>query len=245
MKRFLIVPDVHVPYQDDAAIGAVVAFKRDFKPHHVVLLGDLLSADQVSPYPGDEETTLSDEFAVANDILDRLTPHVYMEGNHEQRLSRAGLVDRRIRELLSPVAGLRLKERGVRWYPLSSIPSVSVHHLGRLRCVHGWWWGQHCAKQHAEALGCCVFGHSHRIQCMQSKFSLGPHHVAWNIGCLCRDDIPYMMQRPPSGWGKGFAFGYLHRNGMFQLYQVQLVGPTVVINGRSYPTGQPDPGIGP
>jgi hypothetical protein len=50
-RRILFLPDIHVPDHDAGALRIAKSFKRDWKPHDVVQLGDLISADQTRSRP--------------------------------------------------------------------------------------------------------------------------------------------------------------------------------------------------
>ena len=234
-KRVMFLPDIHVPYQDEAALKIVYDFRKDFKPHRTVIMGDMISADQVSGFKNDEETGLDEEYQIANHWLDKLTAEkdFFIEGNHEERLRRAGLVKPTLRKILSPVLNLQLKKRKIKFVPFDNNYKKGTVQFGKLIALHGWWAPDHAAKKHAVTYGCCVFGHTHRHQTYQPAHAF-EKNTGFNIGCLCRLDMPWQETSGPRGWTQGFAFAYFFKGGHFSFYDVRLIGKEFVINGKYY-----------
>lgn len=233
VTRVLDIPDIHGADRDPTAIKVARDFQKDFKPHITIMLGDLINADCVSKYPTDSKVTLKQEYEIGNELLDLFKPNVFCEGNHEERLRRPGLVAPELREVVSPREGLNIDKRKIIWVPYENNPRKGTYQTGKLRHMHGFWTNIYAARAHAEAYGCVVFGHTHRVQMFQSKMTFDGH-VGYNIGCLSRLDLPYQKSKPPRGWMNAFGFGYVYRNGWFTYYVVQLVGQHFVINGKMY-----------
>lgn len=92
--RTLIVPDTHVPYNDDAAWLKLCDFARDFKPDLVILLGDFLDFEYLSTFefPASRIGGLPGDLNKCSDMLARLQSFAkvdtieYLGGNHEQRI---------------------------------------------------------------------------------------------------------------------------------------------------------------
>ncbi len=221
---------VHVPHHDKGAVKILKEFIKDFKPHDVVNLGDLMSADQISSYPNDSTLDLEDEFEMARQVNKDLGVTHFAMGNHEQRLQRVGLVKKTLRKTFDPVKNLHLVEEGIHWKPYHQ---KKVFKFGKLTALHGFWFNQYAAAKHAQAYDCCVFVHTHRLQTHQPMHAF-VKNTGFNIGCLCRLDLPYMADKPPRGWGQGFAFGYWYKGRLLSLYTARLIGNTVVIEGKVY-----------
>lgn len=230
-RRVLFVPDIQIPDHDASALKIVMDFKRDFKPHDVCQLGDLMNADQVSSYPNEADIELEEEFALARSVLRDLGVTHFLMGNHEERLTRVGLVSRKIRSMLNPVKNLHLEQMGIKWRPYHKTDGVM--RWGKLTALHGFFCNEYAAKKHADAYGCCIFGHTHRYQIHQPKHAFSSH-TGYNIGCLCKLDLPYRTSDPPDGWAQAFAFGYFFRSGHFSLYPVRLIGDQICIEGKVY-----------
>jgi predicted phosphodiesterase len=231
IQRVLLLPDIHVPDHDERALGLVRDFAKQWKPNRVCQMGDLMNADQVSSFPNECETDLSDEFEVAGQILDDLKVTDWLEGNHEERLRRVGLTKKNMRKLLNPAKNLGMDKRRINWKPYHK--TEGILRFGKLNVLHGFYCNEYAARKHSDAYGCCVFGHTHRIQAHQPKHAF-ESHTGYNIGCLCKLDLPYRQCQPPDGWGQGFAFAYILKSGHFSLQMVRLIGNEVVIEGTVY-----------
>jgi hypothetical protein len=171
---------------------------------------------------------------MGRDVLADLGVTHFLMGNHEERLLRVGLLKKTLRSMVDPAKNLELDKRGIRWKPYDKIDGVFK--FGKLHALHGCFCNEYAARKHADAYGCCIFGHTHRVQIHQPKHAFSAHS-GYNIGCLCREDLPYAKSGPPSGWGQAFAFGYFYRSGHFNLYIVRLIGEQVCIEGKTYRRG--------
>src|SRR5262245_1392688 len=95
-QRFVCLPDPHAPYEDGDAVRTALAFLREFKPHAVFLLGDVIDFYQLSSFDKDPERRfkLWDDITAAVMFLDKVrkaapdVPMWYIQGNHEFRLQR-------------------------------------------------------------------------------------------------------------------------------------------------------------
>lgn len=232
VSRFLILGDVHVPHQDDVALKTLLKFKEDFKPHETVIIGDFIDATAISTYAHDikEGADQLHEFEMANDLLDKLKPQVYMAGNHEERFYRSN-VPQDYRRLLDPRRWLNIKKRGIKWYDYSSYRK-DIHRIGNLNCIHGFGFSKHIAYQNALKYGNVVFGHTHRFQTHTIGRSEG-NVTGYNIGCLCDLEASYAGTRDPHGWAHGFGFGYLYKSGNFSFTPVHLKKKTHIL-GKEY-----------
>lgn len=231
-KKFWIGFDRHTPYHDPKIDRIALDFLDDFKPSIRVAGGDWQTVDQVSNFNNEGDVDLEDEFAVNREAIEKFKITHYMEGNHEERLRRIGLkLDRRLRSLVALESNLHLKAMGIPLIPYH--PRKGVLRLGKLKVLHGFFATEYMAKKTSSIYGTCVFGHTHRFQTFQSKEAF-ESHVGFAVGLMGKIDQPYTEGRAPMGWTQGFCFGYLHRNGWFDLYMVRIYGSQVVINNRLY-----------
>ncbi len=230
-QRILFLPDVHVPYEDNRVVALAAEFKKDFRPHTVVAMGDWMSTDQISSFENDCPVDLLDEFARTEALIELLGVTHYLMGNHEERLMRDGLVPANLRKFYDPVRNLHLKERGIQWRPYDS--EKGVFKFGKLTALHGFATNQYAARTTADQYGCCVFGHTHRMQTHQPK-KARVAQTGFNIGCMCQLRLPYIRTKQPTGWVHGFAFAYLFKSGHFNMYPIRLVGREFIINGKEY-----------
>jgi hypothetical protein len=155
----------------------------------------------------------------------------YLEGNHEERLRRVGLGNETTRSMFDLAENLELEEQGIPLIPYH--PRKGVLRFGHLKVLHGFFATEYTAKKMASIYGTCVFGHTHRFQTFQSKDAF-ESHCGFGIGLMGKIDQPYTDSRAPLGWCQGFCFGYLHKNGYFDLYPVRIFGNRVAINNKVY-----------
>jgi hypothetical protein len=97
--------DIHFPHHDPRALNILYQIAEFVRPGFVCDHGDTLDCQEISKYPKDplHRVSLKDEIlmgAMHHGIMHELTPdadHVWLEGNHEQRLTRLiwGLAEQR------------------------------------------------------------------------------------------------------------------------------------------------------
>ena len=231
-KKIWIGFDRHAPYHDPKIDNIALDFLADFKPTIRVAGGDWQTVDQVSTFANEGDIDLADEFALNREALRRFKITHYLEGNHEERLRRVGLkLDKRLRSLVNLEHNLQLKEQGIPLIPYH--PRKGVLKFGHLKILHGFYATEYTAKKMASIYGTCVFGHTHRYQAFQAKDAY-ESHCGLNIGMMGNLDQPYTENRAPLGWSNGFCFGYLRKNGYFDLYAVRIYRHTVIINDKVY-----------
>ena len=95
MKTALVLPDVHVPYEDTDALRCFLRVCKVVQPDYFICLGDFFDFYQLSRFDKNplRKTTVSDDCDVARRWLYKLdgalplkTHKVFIEGNHEARL---------------------------------------------------------------------------------------------------------------------------------------------------------------
>lgn len=209
-RRALIIPDVHIPFQDDGAVAVMEALLRDYQPQYLVCLGDLLDAGRLSKkFPTDPNRldTLQDDINAAKVKLHQwatLAPQAQrwlLEGNHEQRLTRLiwGLegAERELaklnafRDALTWPVMLGLAEIGWQWVAYEDQPRNDL--LPHLLVKHGNFVSAEAgmtAKREWQKYGHSgVSGHTHRAVVWRHKDFNG--QATWiEGGCLCRYDTP-------------------------------------------------------
>jgi predicted phosphodiesterase len=233
IERVLALPDVHAPYQNERALKVVEKFARDFKPTMVLALGDWLDAKNVATFAADpEHLDCMDEFQSCVNIIERLKPTHFFQGNHEQRYDRPLCVPYMFRRLLDPRHWLELDKRGIKWIPYS-VHKKDVFKVGDLTFVHGFSTGVYACRNHAMAYGNVVFGHTHHFTQMQIPDLNRP--IAYNIGCLCDLSPDYISTKLGAyQWQHGFGFGYIYKSGGHSFYPVRIGqdATRIHINGK-------------
>ncbi|KKL14222.1 hypothetical protein LCGC14_2517850, partial [marine sediment metagenome] len=215
------------PHIDKIALD----FLADFKPEIRVAGGDWQTVDQVSKFVTESKVHLKKEFKMNREALRQFGITHYLEGNHEQRLRRIGALDERLRSLADLATNLKLKKLGIPLIPYH--PRKGVLTFGHLKVLHGFFTTEYVAKKTAAIYGTCVFGHVHRFQTFQSKEAYETH-CGFGIGLMGKIDQPYTDDRAPMGWTNGFCFGYIHKNGWFDMYTVRIFNNRVIINDVLY-----------
>ena len=92
-KRNLILPDIHIPFHDEAALEAALRYGDEYLPDGVILAGDAwdcmaLSVFNMNPY----QRHLKEEAEAMRGFLRHLAERfayakiIYKLGNHEERL---------------------------------------------------------------------------------------------------------------------------------------------------------------
>ena len=233
-RRALFLFDLHVPTESKKCIAIAKEFRDDFRPDIVVAGGDWQNVDQLDRFSNESETALLDEFEKVKYYVELFGVTHYLEGNHEERLRRIGLTDKRLRSLLSLDRNLELSKRGIPIFPYH--PKKGILKLGKLKVLHGFYTNKYVAAKTAEAFGCCIFGHSHVFQTYTPKIS-DKWSTGWSIGCMCELIPSYMEKYGPNGWMNGFAFGYIYKSGNFSLYPVRIIGGRIMINDKEYTYG--------
>lgn len=241
-KTWLVLPDAHYPYQEQAAMNCVFHVAEHLDPDGVLVLGDWADCEAFSSHPKKTVMELSahrfldDEIAPLNDALDRLQgpgldrPLVYLEGNHEQRIERVAVsmgsaVGRDLYKLVSPRKLFfhrvgedgepREKRKNFKWVPHIGKGTHSHYALRPdLIAVHGWSTAKNAAKTHLD-LGrsvSVVHGHTHRRQTFTAR-----HPVTDALFTAwspgCLSQLkPLFMANSPNDWAHGFTILHLGKN---------------------------------
>lgn len=244
IERVLIIPDCHHPHHDVKAWELLLKVAKDFKPQHVIVLGDFADFYTVSSHSKDptRSNQLDEEIAAVNVELRRLekvTPgakRVFIEGNHEFRLIRY-LQDKapELASLLSVPKLFKLHEHG--W---KHIPYRKSFKMGSMRFTHDVGpSGKHAAAKSMDAMGHnVVIGHCHRIEMVVQGTLEGDRHVGVSFGWLGDlNEIDYMHKDKVSkDWALGLGLGYFDTETQFTTLTVVpvLPGYHCVVHGRKF-----------
>ena len=213
--------DCHFPYQDDRALSILYQILREVQPDVVVDHGDLLDCEQIGRYQKDpyKRTSLKEEIKQAARhiaTVQELTPgarHIWLEGNHEERLKRViwGLAEDRaagevltlpgMKDLLSWGNLLGLESAG--WevvpYPQTIILNdrLILAHGSKVR-GHS---GGSAKAEHDQYGKSGMSGHTHRMASYYHTDYNGPH-VWIELGLMGRIREDYVSH---ANWQQGFA----------------------------------------
>lgn len=244
VKRIAVVSDIHVPFECKNALNTFFSWLNDFKPHKVVLNGDILDLAACSLHKdADAGRVLAEELEAGNRFLDRLRAIVgtsceifYNEGNHEARFN--SFIKTKapaLNGLTSLPEALRLDKRRIKWLPYSGDNVLFV--TPKLGITHGFAHGVNYTRATLLKYNISVIvGHAHRPEA--SKVPVigqdGQHtRGCWGSGCLVPvTHVSYMKQ--PTGWTQGWTAVYALPSGDFSVYPVDLHNGKVVWNGKVY-----------
>jgi len=220
-NRALVLPDLHIPFQDNQAILAAIKHGKHLGVDCVILAGDMMDFYGISSWEKNPELRidLSDEVQLGQQFLAWLRQQfpkariVYLEGNHEERLWRHlwqknpqvyNLKDSDGKRLLGLEVVMGLSEWGIELVA-DRRPILCGEHLYLL---HGHEWKVPMMtpvnpartlflRVHANA----ICGHLHQ-KSEHSEKSVDRVVSCWSMGCLCGLHPKYM---PLNKWSTGFS----------------------------------------
>lgn len=247
LKHALIIPDTHIPYQDEKAYNLMLKVAKSMPSvDEIVLLGDYGEFNAVSSHPKDPSLSnrLQEEIKAVNEKLtqlDRLFPKarkVFIEGNHEDRLTRYirdkapelfGLVD--AKELLQ----IRHRPNWL-WIPYS--PNQKYRVLGsklyaRHEPIGG---GEHTsASTVKKANRSVIYGHVHRIQEFQTVDLEGANHRGITCGWLGNQKHKiFNYVKNHHQWALGFAVVTVAPDKTFYAQTLHIIDNKAVFGGKLY-----------
>ena len=171
----VFLSDIHFPFEDRASWQLTLDVIKDIKPDMVFLGGDILDCYAVSQYDRepDRKLTLQQDLDYAFEELSRLrkacpknTKILYLEGNHETRLTRylqSKAEELSVLNAIKLPELLKLDKLKIKW-----IPNGSRTKIGKLWHLHGneiAGGGANIAKAKFDRLGTnIIFGHHHKMQ---------------------------------------------------------------------------------
>lgn len=175
VKKALIIPDCHIPYEDKRAYDLMLKVAKDIDPDEIVVLGDYADFYAINAHGKDaaiKTGVLQDE---VHEVVMRLkqlkllfpnAKRVFIEGNHEYRLAR--YINARCPDLYGVFDTKSVLELGILGYEFVPYgPNQKYRVLGskliaRHEPLAG---GKHVAQNTVEkAMHSVIFGHTHRIQ---------------------------------------------------------------------------------
>lgn len=213
--------DTHFPFSDPQAIAVLHGVIRDARPDIIVNVGDLVDAWQISRFDKDPARLDSlqdniDEARIHLHQIAQLAPNarrVWLEGNHESRLTRAimGLEGaqrefgklRAFQEAMTWPNLMQSESIGWEFVPermqsrTQVLPKIITKHGNVVRKWSGW-----SAKGEWEKYGRSgVSGHTHRLGWFVHRDHNG--NANWvETGCTCLLEAPYGVD---FDWQSGFV----------------------------------------
>lgn len=237
MATRIVIPDAHIPYHDKRAFELVTRVIEKVKPDEVIVIGDFADFYSVSQFSKDPERVLNLKWEVdqVNKALDlvKCKNVVFLEGNHEYRLSRY------IQNNAPALAGItsvpklfNIEERG--W---SFVPYGDFYRSNRVTYVHDLGFaGKYSMFSTLQASGGnVVYGHSHQAGIIYQGHQGSQGHFCMNVGWLGDyKKLEYMNKmKAIRQWRLGFGLVEEVGNLVYAQfipvlnYQCHLMGKTV------------------
>jgi hypothetical protein len=247
-ERWLVLPDLQVPYHDSKSLDAVLEYASSVHWNGVIQLGDFLDFDFCSRWTAEnarktEGSRFLQEYVNGNSVLDKIqeaarkknkSAHlVILEGNHDWRVENVVNKTPALEGLIEFERNMRIAERkALFWrYWVHRKPLV----IGNAFFIHGDYIGTHHAKKTADSYHRNVFyGHTHTLQAY-TKTTLSDDSVqCWSLGTLSKFDLEYMGRRP-SSWMQCFAEFFIRPDGNFNHFVTNVINHGfTAINGKQY-----------
>ena len=238
VKRAIVTPDKHFPYEDKPAINALIKSISLVKPSIYVDLGDVGEWESVSQWKWKRKKRPPLEYMIpdikkdidaVNDgmnLIDYALDDIkcderhFVEGNHDNWLNRfvegyPYLAQYRVR------TALKLDERGYTYHPFGKFLKI-----GKMHFYHGHQYGgMYHTANHLRKLGCNImYGHWHDLQHMTATHMDGPK-AAWSIGCLkdMSTESNAWLDNRRVNWAHAFAIIDFYGEGNFTVDVVQII----------------------
>lgn len=214
--KFLAYGDIHTIDHDEGYCAWLLEQLAAHQPDVVVCLGDVINAKAFSAYKNIGVVGIKEEAEYADKHLhdvfrfSRKARHIFMVGNHEERMERAAY------EFLDLQPETYMKELA-NWekYDYVYHPSGTFR-LGQVTFYHGFETSDLGRTREAVDLGVeyglCVSGHTHRIKQVHEIDKGGVLLRRWiaNPGCgldFASQKLDYMKKKNDRTWGQGIVVG--------------------------------------
>lgn len=211
-KRLLAVVCSHGAHLCPIARDAVLKFRKEYRPHTVVHLGDALDTTAFrSGAKGtkDEGEEVEPDLDSGLGFIQEIGTTHWLAGNHEDRYwalaeSPNAVIAYAAGQCINAIHEV-CEKRKIRFTPYDAIFQSVM--FGNFRFLHGSLYSENATRDHAEALGNCVHGHNHRPAIAMGRRSDCP--IGFGLGTLTRRRaMGYAKARRATlAWGQGFLWG--------------------------------------
>jgi hypothetical protein len=250
LKCALIIPDTHRKWHHVKAYNLMLEVAKHVGVDEVVILGDYadfyFASGHGPKHPKLLNTTVEEVASVNEglDELDKLFPDAkkkYIEGNHENRLTR--FCQNKCPELFGYVDAKHLFKIHERpgWTWINYGPNQRTQVLGSKLYARHEPFGTSAKATAARALCSVVYGHIHRIE---SSFVVGldgSEHIAFSVGWLGdkRKDEIFGYVKGHAQWQLGFGLVYASaQTGMFYPQPIHIIDRggrvSCVVSGKRF-----------
>jgi predicted phosphodiesterase len=236
--KYLILSDVHIPFQDDTALSCALEWGVQNNVTHIILNGDIMDTYGVSRYPKEigrptisEELEMTRNFFVFLRELFPTIPIYYKFGNHEERMR--AFVLRNAKEIadlnaVSLEEMLKLDKFNIQ------LVNREMIKIGGLSVLHGHELGESVFSPVNPARGMflkaktsVIFGHNHQVSHHSENNLHGDQVGVWSMGCLCEltpEYRPYAYTK----WSHGFASVLVNADGTFHVNNMKILNGKIL-----------------
>lgn len=224
-------------------MGVALSFLRAFKPHKLILNGDIIDASQLSTkFDKDpaNRNTIYDDIEETKSWLGEIkhlfkrTEIFYNFGNHEERMRKyAWRVAPEVYEILNLENLLELDKMNIGY----NLSDSEVYDLGELIVVHGNIVSKksgYTAMRNLEHYQKSVIhNHSHRLGSVYSTSYAGGKG-AWENGCLCKFELAKKWGKSyPPNWQQGLSVVYI-KGKRFDVKPIYISKGQLLFGGKEY-----------
>lgn len=232
------LPDLHWP--NAINLEPVWSFIEDYNPDYVVLLGDAMDFESISPWMENKRVIISGQDlrgeydGFKEHILSNLVGRkkIYISGNHERWIDLAIDNNPNARGYWEIHNNIDTNENDILLLPFNNSELI----LGHLVLMHGKYILDHHAKKTAYVYAPynVLYCHTHDVQKYLKITPIGNQPVvAESIGCLCTKN-PHYMKNQPNSWINSFGVTEFYGSGYFNHTTVHIINNKFCWNGRRY-----------
>lgn len=244
VKRIIALPDIHFPCHIN--LSPIKKFMKDFKPTHVIILGDLLDFAYLGRFAegnlmGKEGKRIKKDYEGVRTLVLSLkgcapkARFIYMLGNHELR------IDYTIEHNPSLEGLIEIEENIGDLFDETYLYGDVWEASKNLGYMHGIYWNQHHAKKTALEFSelSIIYCHVHDRQLytrMNVRDVKPKPRYSQSIGCLCTLSPEWLARRGRiNKWVNAFSVAYVYdRGGYFNEYTVHIINGKFVYGGKMY-----------
>lgn len=212
-RKIIVLPCVHVPFQNREFLDKAIKLAGDIQVEEVVIAGDFIDCNALGDFERGKLSrtgiTLEEEYFEANLVLDKIDLAVpdakktYLFGNHENRYWRwkNDVNNSKYGDIMNPIRALKLEDRG---YNVLSDYKNDYYEVGSLQIFHGEYYNIHVAKKNLDTFRRNnMFAHTHRVQYYREG-----DFGSWNIGWMGDKNSPafeYATRAMKESWANAFS----------------------------------------
>lgn len=229
--------DQHLDHTTPPSQAYIVSkqFCKDIQPDEIVMVGDFLDLPYLAKWNKDtpllvEGRRYQADFEMARreltDLRTSCQKMTFLEGNHENRVTRFIEQHPLLDGSLNVETDLDLRSLGVKFCPMNT-----VYSCGKLNFTHGWFWNKYHAMKHLNDMGDHIFyghTHDHQVVIKQVRATREPY-IAMSMGCLC-DLNPYWKRNRPNEWVNGFGYFEVGTKGNFTPLFIPIINGEIMFN---------------